>query len=51
MGRGTPSRGQKGVNQMFQVKVESRASVFASDWVFGADIRHPAKPEGYCRGY
>lgn len=46
MGRATPTRGEEGVNQMFQVKVEFRASVFVSDWVFGADIRHPAKPRG-----
>lgn len=46
VGRGKPNRGEKGVNPMFQVKVEFGASVFVSDWVFGADIRHPAKPKG-----
>lgn len=34
---------------MFRVKVEFAASVFVSDWVFGADIRHPAKPKGWVR--
>lgn len=32
-GRGKLRRGEKGVSQLFQVKVESGASVFVSNWV------------------
>lgn len=33
MGRGKLNRGEKGVSQLFQVKVEFGASVFVSNWV------------------
>lgn len=37
MGRGKLNRGEKGVSQLFQGKVEFGASVFVSNWVFGPD--------------